>query len=120
MKLSELLAELRSMAKNINIADGTFLAVNLRMTDIEVSDIDNDDQKKEPGIFYIEVKDGRVDIQPYRYIDTNCTICMKMSNFLKMMEGKLDGVLAFTTGKLKIDGDMGKALEFSELLKNIK
>ncbi len=120
MKLSELLAMLRDMAKKIDVSGCNFLAINFRMTDIKVSDIDNDDQKKEPGIFYIEVKDGRVDIQPYRYNDTDCTICMKMDNFLKMMNGKLDGVAAYTTGRLKIDGDMGKALAFSELIKNAK
>lgn len=117
MKLSELLAMLRDKAEKFDVSDCNFLAINFRMTDIEESDIDNDDQKKEPGIFYIEVKDGRVDIQPYRYNDTNCTICMKMKNFLKLMDRKLDAVLAFTTGILKIDGDIGKALEFSELLK---
>lgn len=120
MKLSELLATLRDMAKKIDVSDCNFLAVNFRMTDIKESDIDNDDQKKEPGIFYIEVKNGNVDIQPYRYNDTDCTICMKMDNFLKMMNGKLDGVIAYTTGRLKIDGDMGKALAFAELLKNAK
>ena len=29
----------------------------------------------------------------------------------------LDPVAAFTVGKLKVDGDMGKALEFANLLK---
>lgn len=120
MKLSELLAMLRNMAKTINISDCNFLALNFRMTDMTVSDIDNDDQQKEPGIFYIEVKDGRVDIQPYRYNDTDCTLCMKTDNFLKMMNGKLDGVAAFTLGKLKIDGNLDKALAFSNLLKNAK
>lgn len=116
MKLSELLTMLRDMSKEIDVSGCNFLAVNFRMTDIKESDIDNDDQKKEPGVFYIEVKDGRVDIQPYRYNDTNCTICMKMDNFLKLMNGKLDAVAAFTVGKLKIDGDIGKAIEFSKII----
>ena len=120
MKLSELLTMLRDMAKKLNVSDCNFLAVNFRMTDIKESDIENDDQKTEPGIFYIEVKDGRVDIQPYRYNDTDCTICMKTDNFVKLLDGKLDAVIAFTTGRLKIDGDMGKALAFAELIKNAK
>ncbi|WP_073386333.1 SCP2 sterol-binding domain-containing protein [Butyrivibrio fibrisolvens] len=33
------------------------------------------------------------------------------------MSGKLDPVAAFTVGKLKVDGDLGKALEFANLLK---
>lgn len=120
MKLSELLAMLRDKAKDIEVSADTFLAVNLRMIDVEESDIDNDDQKKEPGVFYVEVKNGNIDIQPYRYNDTNCTILMKMPHFIKMIDGKLDAVAAFTVGKLKIDGDIGKAIAFSEIIKTAK
>ena len=35
----------------------------------------------------------------------------------KLIDGKLDPIIAFTTGKLKVDGDAGIALEFSKLLK---
>ena len=42
---------------------------------------------------------------------------MKMDNFVKLINGKLDAVAAFTLGKLKVDGDIGKALEFSKLIK---
>ena len=42
---------------------------------------------------------------------------MDMTNFNKLIDGKLDPILAFTTGKLKVDGDAGKALEFSKLVK---
>lgn len=118
MKFSELLTMLRTKAKDVKIDGNKFLAVNLRMTDVTKSDIDNDDQKKEPGIFYVEVKNGNIDIQPYRYNDTDCTISMKMGNFVKMINGKLDGVAAFTLGKLKVDGDIGKAVEFSNILNN--
>lgn len=49
--------------------------------------------------------------------DRNCAITINMTNFNKLIDGKLDPVLAFTTGKLKVEGDAGKALEFSKLLK---
>lgn len=42
---------------------------------------------------------------------------MSLTDFNKLLDGKLDPVLAFGTGKLKVDGDVGKALEFSKLLK---
>lgn len=42
---------------------------------------------------------------------------MGMEDFNKLLDGKLDPVMAFTLGKLKVDGDVGKALEFSKLLK---
>ncbi len=40
-----------------------------------------------------------------------------MKNLNKLIDGKLDPILAFTTGKLKVDGDINKALEFAKLLK---
>ena len=40
-----------------------------------------------------------------------------MDNFNKLIAGKLDPVAAFTLGKLKVDGDVGKAVEFSKILK---
>ena len=42
-----------------------------------------------------------------------------MDHFNKLLDGKLDAVAAFTLGKLKVDGDLGKAIEFSNLIKNI-
>ena len=44
-------------------------------------------------------------------------VSINMTNFNKLIDGKLDPVLAFTTGKLKVEGDAGKALEFANLLK---
>jgi putative sterol carrier protein len=42
---------------------------------------------------------------------------MSLDDFNKLIDGKLDPIFAFTTGKLKVDGDVGKALEFSKLIK---
>ena len=61
MKFSELLEMLREMAAKINSADAEDLAVNFRMTDVSAPDIDNDDQKREPGIFYISIKNGNAE-----------------------------------------------------------
>lgn len=38
---------------------------------------------------------------------------IKSDDFDKLISGKLDPVVVFTLGKLKVDGDVGKALEFS-------
>ena len=59
----------------------------------------------------------QINIEPYEYIDRNCAITISMTNFNKLLDGKLDAVAAYSIGKLKVDGDLGKALEFSELIK---
>ena len=71
----------------------------------------------DPGVFYVEVKDGKVNVEPYEYHARQCAISISSSDYVKLVTGKLDPVLAFTLGKLKVEGDVGKALEFSKLLK---
>ncbi len=105
MTFDEMLTKIRGLAEKVDASGRDFLAVQINLTG------DNG------GVFYVEVKDGMINIEPYEYNDRNCAITMDLSNFNKLIDGKLDPVLAFTTGKLKVDGDVGKALEFSKLLK---
>ncbi len=105
MTFNELLAKVRSMAEGADVAGTDFLAVQVNITG------------KDEGVFYVEIKDHKINIEPYEYNDRNCAITMNMTNFNKLIDGKLDPILAFTTGRLKVDGDAGKALEFSKILK---
>lgn len=93
------------MAQAVDASNRDFLAVQINITG------------KDPGVFYVEVKDHRINVEPYDYHDRNCAITISMTNFNKLIDGKLDPILAFTTGKLKVEGDAGKALEFANLLK---
>ena len=106
MTFNELVTKVRTMAQAVDASNRDFLAVQINITG------------KDPGVFYVEVKDHRINVEPYEYIDRNCAITINMTNFNKLIDGKLDPVLAFTTGKLKVEGDAGKALEFANLLKN--
>lgn len=72
---------------------------------------------KNPGTFYVEIKDGKLSVEPYEYYDRNAILSMKSANLIKLMEGKLDPVVAFTTGRLKVDGDIGAALELTKFIK---
>ena len=68
-------------------------------------------------IFYIEIKDGQVHVEPYEYYDRNAILTVNATNFTKLINGKLDPVIAFTTGKLKVDGDVNAALELIKFIK---
>ena len=46
----------------------------------------------------------------------DCTVKVSKSDFEDMASGKLDGTMAFMTGKLKIDGDMGIAMQLGSIL----
>lgn len=69
------------------------------------------------GLFYIEINDGTANVQPYNYFDRDCRLIASADLLLKIVNGRTDPVAAFTTGKLKVDGSIDKALEFSKKLK---
>ena len=45
-----------------------------------------------------------------------CTVSMVDVDFLKLVSGKLNAQMAFMTGKIKIQGDMGLAMKLQQLL----
>ena len=105
MTFDELVTKVRDIAQTKDVSNTDFLAVQVNITG------------KNSGVFYVEVKDHRISVEPYEYNDRNCAVTMNMTDFNKLIDGKLDPVVAFTLKKLKVDGDVGKALEFSKLLK---
>lgn len=68
------------------------------------------------GAFYIELKDNAVFVEPYEYYDRDCILKISGEDFLAICDGSLDPVAAFTKGKLKIEGSIDKALEFSKIV----
>ncbi len=45
----------------------------------------------------------------------DCTIRMKIGNFEKLMGGNLNPMMAYMSGKMKIDGDMSVAMKLSSM-----
>jgi len=45
----------------------------------------------------------------------DCTLKLSIDNFEKMISGDLNPMMAFMTGKLKIEGDKGVAMKLSSL-----
>lgn len=68
------------------------------------------------GIFYAEVKEGKLYIEPYEYFDRDVMFICTADTLFKLAKGKTDPVLAFTTGKLKVEGNIDKALKLGDLL----
>ena len=68
------------------------------------------------GIFYVEVKDGQLSVEPYEYFDRDVILIGKADTFMKIAEGKMDPVLAVTLQKLKFEGNVDKALRLKELI----
>ncbi|MEM7300703.1 MAG: SCP2 sterol-binding domain-containing protein [Pseudomonadota bacterium] len=48
--------------------------------------------------------------------DADCTIGVAMSDFIEIAAGEQNAQMAFMAGKLKVDGDMGIAMQLGTLL----
>lgn len=68
------------------------------------------------GAFYVEVKEGKLYIEPYEYYDRDAIFICKADVLFKIISGKLDPVVAFTVGQLKVEGDLGKALRLKDFI----
>ena len=68
------------------------------------------------GIFYVEVKEGRLYVEPYEYYDRDAIFTAPADLLMKIAEGKQDPLLAYTLKKLKVEGDLGKALKLKDLI----
>lgn len=69
------------------------------------------------GIFYVEVKEGELHIEPYEYFGCDAMFTATTETFQAIMSGKLDPVEAFTNQQLKVEGNFEKALKLTELIK---
>ncbi len=106
MKFASILKRARTLAAAADISTVDFLAVQINI------------EGEENGVFYVEVKDGQIHVEPYEYYDRQCMITISDDDFSKLTRGKLDPVKAYDEGRLKAEGDLGKALQFTELLQN--
>ena len=64
----------------------------------------------------VKLTDGKADVAEGEALSPNCTITMAEADFLDLVSGKLNGQMAFLTGKLKVAGDMGLALKLGSFI----
>ncbi len=68
------------------------------------------------GKFYAEIDGGALKLEPYDYNDCDAEFVASADNLLKLLKGELDPVLAFTLGKLKVNGNLDKALKLKDVV----
>lgn len=64
------------------------------------------------GIFYIEIRNGSIVVMPYDYKNADIEIIVDSTEFVKIIEGKLNVYEAISNGILRIFGNAGKAVLF--------
>ena len=56
--------------------------------------------------YYIVINDGELTTHEGDADSSDVTLIMEDDDFVSLMKGELDGMTAFMTGKLKLEGDM--------------
>jgi len=69
------------------------------------------------GSYYVSIKDGACTVTEGTHASPNMTMTMAAQDYVDMISGKLNGQMAFMSGKLKIAGDMGLAMKMQSLFK---
>jgi putative sterol carrier protein len=67
------------------------------------------------GKYNLAIDDGKLGVAEGAHASPNITITMAASDYLDMVNGKLNPQMAFMSGKLKIAGDMGLAMKMAQL-----
>jgi len=100
---------------------GVFQKLNPLINDEMVSKIRAvyafDIKGKETGQWYLDLKNGAGSCGAGEAPSSpDVTLRLKDDDFQKMFSGKLKPTTAFMTGKLKLEGDMGKAMKLEKLM----
>ena len=69
------------------------------------------------GDWFCDIKDGTCTIQTGSHEKPTCTLKMESGDFLDLMNGRLPAMQAYTSGKLKIEGDIMKSQLLEKLFK---
>ncbi|WP_042356789.1 SCP2 sterol-binding domain-containing protein [Bacillus rubiinfantis] len=69
------------------------------------------------GPYQLHLQNGQAQVVQESSAPVDCTLEMSLANFRKFLTGSLSGTVAFMTGKLKIKGDITKALKLETILK---
>ena len=72
------------------------------------------------GKWQVIIKDQNIEVKEGANPSPNITISMAAQDYLDMINGKLNGQVAFMSGKLRIAGDMGLAMKLGPILQKAR
>ncbi len=68
------------------------------------------------GDWFADLTGETPSVSPGEHASPGCTITVAGQDLVDITTGKLSGQMAFMTGKLKIQGDMGLAMKLQKIL----
>lgn len=104
-----------------------FYEIKGKFMGVDVSDIQehlafqfNIEDNEAGGAFYVEVKNGELLVEPYEYHDRDAMFVCRPDILVKIADGEMDPVWAFTTQKLRVEGNFDKALRLKDIIEKKK
>uniref|UniRef100_UPI0040572343 SCP2 sterol-binding domain-containing protein n=1 Tax=Acetatifactor sp. TaxID=1872090 RepID=UPI0040572343 len=58
------------------------------------------------GAFYVELSDGKINVEPYEYYDRDVLIVTSAAVIIQMLEGKIQSREAYANGQIRAYGDI--------------
>ena len=80
----------------------------------------NIEDEEAGGAFYVEVKDGQLIIEPYEFFDRDAMFICAPDVLVKIAEGEMDPVWAFTVQKLRVEANIDNALKLKDIIESKK
>ena len=69
------------------------------------------------GQYFVDLKDGKLDVtEGAAAAAPSATVKMAADDFKAMSSGSLNPMMAFMTGKIKVDGDLNSVMKFQSLV----
>ncbi len=70
------------------------------------------------GAFYAEIKEGKLDLQPYNYYDHDAVVIVDSEVLLEIVKGEKSAESAYLEGKMRIDGNLSAVTTFTKVKVN--
>lgn len=67
------------------------------------------------GQYVVSIHDGQCEVAEGTADDAKTKVTVTASDYIDIAEGRLDGMKAFMSGKLKVKGDMMLMMKFQQL-----
>lgn len=74
----------------------------------------------EGGTYQIKIDNSQVKVVEDLSFDPKCTFQLSDQNFLKLVDGKLNPMMAFMAGQVKVKGDLSQAMKLQGILEKNK
>ncbi|GJE39605.1 SCP2 sterol-binding domain-containing protein [Methylobacterium persicinum] len=68
------------------------------------------------GSILVDATGGKVDVSTVEGGEADTVMKLSSDNLLKLVQGKLNPMIAFSTGRLKVQGSQGVAMKLAGLL----